>query len=253
MAGTSTTVEAGIARLVIDHPPVNILTRDVLGGLRADLRRLAGDASLRVLLLSAAGRHFSAGADIGEHLPPQCDALIPEFLQTIADLDAFPAPVVAVVQGRCLGGGFELVLGADVILAAEGARFGQPEILLGVAPPVAAAWLPARCGRSAAAELVFTGDPITAAEAVRIGLVRTAVPDADLDAEALAFAGRIARHSAASLRHAKQMLRARDRSADLQALEAAGAIYVDALMATDDAVEGLRAFVEKRTPVWRHQ
>ncbi|MDE3156782.1 MAG: enoyl-CoA hydratase/isomerase family protein [Acidobacteriota bacterium] len=251
MSTVHATAEHGVARLVLDHPPVNILTRGVMQELREEMHRLAADPSLRVLVLQAAGKHFSAGADVGEHLPPHHEQLIAEFLQTVAELDAFPVPVIAAVQGKCLGGGFELVLAADLIVAAEGAAFGQPEIVLGVAPPVAAAWLASRTSRGLAADLVFTGDPITAVEAARGGLVRRVVPDASLEAEALALAGRISRHSGASLRHAKRMLRAREDDTNLMALEAAAAIYVDGLMSTEDAVDGLRAFVEKRTPAWR--
>ena len=98
-------IEDGLGRIVLSHPPLNILTRDVLAGVRRELDRLAGEPSLRVLLLGAEGKHFSAGADVGEHLPPDYRELIPEFMQTVADLVSFPLPVVAAVQGRCLGGG----------------------------------------------------------------------------------------------------------------------------------------------------
>ena len=240
----------GLGRLILDAPPVNILTRAVLAELRRVLGELAVIPDLRALLLSARGRHFSAGADVGEHLPPQHEALIPEFLDTVAALDAFPLPTIAAVQGRCLGGGFELVLGVDLVVAGEGASFGQPEILLGVVPPAAAAWLPERCPRGLAAELVFTGDAITAAEAARGGLVHRVVADADLESTALTLARRITRHSAATLRAAKRTLAA-NRPAAAAALVAAGNDYVDALMRTTDAGEGLTAFVEKRAPVWR--
>ena len=253
MTATHAEVQDGLGRITIDHPPVNILTRDVLRALRKDLETLARDSSLRALILSAAGKHFSVGADVGEHLPPQFKQMIPEFIETIAALDHFPAPVIAVVQGRCLGGGFELVLGADLIIAADTASFGQPEILLGVAPPVAAAWLPSRCARGVAAELIFTGDPMTAAEAHREGLVRHVVPAAELERQARELASRITRHSAAALREAKRMLRACRGEADAGRLDAAGRLYVDSLMGTRDAVEGLRAFVDKRPPVWSHQ
>jgi cyclohexa-1,5-dienecarbonyl-CoA hydratase len=253
MSAVSVVLNEGVARVTLNHPPVNILTRAVLGTLRDEFARLAAERSLRVLVLSASGRHFSAGADVGEHMPPAVDALIPEFLETVADLDAFPLPVIAAVQGRCLGGAFELILGADIVIAAESAVFGQPEILLGVAPPAAAAWLPVRCPRGLAAELVFTGDPITAAEAASAGLVRAVVPDADLESRALALAGRISRHSAAALRHTKRMLRTRQSPGDRSAMREAGELYVNALMRTDDALEGLTAFMGKRAPIWSHR
>ncbi len=246
-------VEDGLARVVLDHPPLNILTRQVLGDLREELRRLAGQPSLRVLLLTAQGRHFSAGADVGEHLPPHFRQLIPEFLDTLTMLDQFPLPVIAAVQGRCLGGGFELILGADLVIAAEGALFGQPEIALGVVPPAAAALLPGRCPRGLAAEIVFTGEPISAAEAERAGLVRRVVPEAELEATTLTLARRMTRHSGAALREAKRSLRGSRAEEAAARLATAGAVYVDSLMATTDAVEGLHAFLERRPPVWRHQ
>ncbi len=250
--GVTATVEGGVARLELSYPPLNILTRAALGELRQALAR-AGDApTLRVLVLSAAGKHFSAGADVGEHLPGHCEAMIPEFVATVAALAAFPLPVVAAVQGRCLGGGFELVQAADLVVAGEGAVLGQPEILLGVLPPAACALLPALAGPQAAAALVYTGDPLSATEAHRVGLVWRVVPDAAVVPAALDVAARIACHSAAALRLAKRALRGpgEGRAAALQLVTG---LYLREGMATGDAVEGLRAFVEKRAPVWGHR
>ena len=248
-----TAIENGIARVTLGHPPLNILTRELLAQLRAALNALAGDATLRVAVLGAEGKHFSAGADVGEHLPPAWKGMVPEFLDTVAALRAFPLPLLAAVRGRCLGGGFELVQGADLVVAGEGASFGQPEIQLGVVPPAACALLPSLVGQARAAEILFTGDPMTAAEAKAAGLVSRVVPDDAVEAEALALAGRIARHSAAALRVAKRSLRtpARERN-EAEALHAAGRRYARDLMRTADATEGLTAFLEKRTPVWAH-
>ena len=245
-------IEDGLGRIVLSHPPLNILTRDVLAGVRRELDRLAGEPSLRVLLLGAEGKHFSAGADVGEHLPPDYRELIPEFVQTVADLVSFPLPVVAAVQGRCLGGGFELAMGADIIVAAEGASFGQPEILLGVLPPAACVILPRLCSPALAAEIVLGGDSLSASEAEREGLVRRVVPESELEEAALDIARKMTRHSAAALRIGKRMLTG-DPEAVREALDRAGVLYIDELMETDDALEGLQAFVEKRQPEWRHR
>jgi cyclohexa-1,5-dienecarbonyl-CoA hydratase len=250
----ATTTENGIARVTLDHPPLNILTRELAGELRATLRALADDRTLRVVVLGAAGKHFSAGADVGEHLPPAWKAMVPEFLETITALLAFPLPLIAAVRGRCLGGGFELVQAADLVVAGEGASFGQPEIMLGVIPPAACALLPGLAGPARAAELVFTGDPLSAAQALTAGLVARVVPDDRVDEEALVLAGRIARHSAAALRVAKRALRPPSRErAESDALSAAGRHYSRDLMRTADASEGLAAFLEKRTPTWTHR
>jgi cyclohexa-1,5-dienecarbonyl-CoA hydratase len=244
-----TNVTDGIGRVTVNHPPLNILTRTVLGGLRDAFASLAANRDLRVLVLAAEGKHFSVGADVGEHLPPDFREMIPEFLDTVAGIEAFPVPVIAAVQGRCLGGGFELIQAADIVIAGEGASFGQPEIVLGVFPPAACVILPERCSRGNAAEILFTGDPVSAADAHRIGLVQRVVPDDRLEQEVIGLAERIARHSAATLRLTKQAL-TRTRGPEFDAV---GALYVDELMATQDALEGLTAFQEKRTPVWSHQ
>jgi cyclohexa-1,5-dienecarbonyl-CoA hydratase len=246
-------VTEGIARLTLTSPPLNILKRATLAELRGQLEALRGDAALRALLLGADGPNFSAGADVGEHLPPAFEQMIPEFMQTIAAVRDFPLPVVAAVRGRCLGGGFELAQGADLIVAGEGTSFGQPEILLGVIPPAACALLPALCGPGRAAAIAFTGDPLTAAEAAGAGLVAKLVPDDRVDDEALALCRRIARHSAAALRVAKRALRAGETVARAAAFAAAERLYLEDLMGTDDALEGLKSFLEKRQPVWAHR
>jgi cyclohexa-1,5-dienecarbonyl-CoA hydratase len=246
-------VADGVATLTLDHPPLNILTRAVLAELDQALDALAADASVRVLLLCAAGRHFSAGADVGEHLPPQHRELIPEFMALIAKLAAFPLPVIAAVRGRCLGGGCELVLAADLVVAGEGATFGQPEILLGVTAPAACVLLPRIATRGFAAELLFTGDAVSATRAHAGGLVQHVVADEAAEAEALALAHRVARHSAATLRAVKRTVTATASLPRTEALREAGRIYVEDVMRTEDALEGLAAFTEKRAAAWRHR
>jgi cyclohexa-1,5-dienecarbonyl-CoA hydratase len=220
-----------------------------MGRIREELAALAADPGLRVLVLRAEGKHFSAGASVEEHLPPEHERMIPEFMDTVRALHHFPLPVVAAVRGRCLGGGFELATCADLLIAGEGAVLGVPEIVLGVLPPAACAFLPRMVAPGPAAALLFTGDPLDAGAALDVGLVREVVPDDQVEARARAVAGRIARHSGASLRATKKALRAAAPGLD-EALDRAARIYQEELMQTADAVEGLKAFVEKRSPEW---
>jgi cyclohexa-1,5-dienecarbonyl-CoA hydratase len=243
----------GLGRVTLADPPLNILTRSMLAQLREGLAELAAESSLRAVLLTARGKHFSAGADVGEHLPPTYAELIPEFLDTVLAVATFPLPVVAAVQGRCLGAGFEVAMSADLIVAAEGASFGQPEVLLGVLPPAACALLPFLCGRGAAAEIVYTGEAMSSADALRTGIVQQVVPDDQLEVAALQLAGRITRHSGATLGVAKRMLAGRNEPELREALTRAGRMYTDQLMETRDAVEGLKSFMEKRRPTWSHR
>ena len=248
-----TDVADGIARLTLAHPPLNILTRSLMREIRDALADLADVHDLRCLLLTAEGRHFSAGADVGEHLPPQYRELIPEVVATVEALASFPLPVVGAVRGRCLGGGWELAQGCDVLVAGESAQFGQPEIALAVTAPVACVLLPRRTHAGLAAELLFTGRPISAARALAAGLVQHVVPDEQAEAHALELAQSIARHSAVALRDTKRTLRVTAPAPRHQALRAASDIYVEDLMSREDPVEGLGAFLDKRSPAWRHR
>lgn len=245
-------VEEGVGRMVLNHPPLNILTREVLAYMRSELERLSGESVLRALVISAEGKHFSAGADVSEHMAPEYREMIPEFIATVSAIDEFPLPVIAAVHGKCLGGAFELVQAVDIVVAGQNAVFGQPEIALGVLPPAACVFLPELCTRGAAAEIVFTGNSIGADLAARFGVVDRVVPDRNVEGEALALAESIARHSGAALRLAKRALSKGSPSTRGAALSRVGDLYVRDLMATHDAVEGLAAFAEKRQPAWSH-
>lgn len=251
--GMTVDMAEGIGTLTLSHPPLNILTRQLLTELRHRLEELAASPDVRAVILQAEGKHFSAGADVGEHLPPEFEQMIPEFLDTIRALASFPLPVIAAVRGRCMGGGFEVVQAADIVIAGESALFGQPEILLGVCAPAACVLLPSRAGRGVAAEVLFTGDPLTAEQAAAAGIVRRIVPDPDVEEAARSLALRIARHSAVAIRATVRTLRAATGNDLVRAFDAAGEIYVNELMRSEDAEEGLRAFLEKRTPTWNHR
>jgi cyclohexa-1,5-dienecarbonyl-CoA hydratase len=244
---------AGIGRLSLNRPPLNVLNMDMLRHLRAALETLAEDRSLRVLVLRAdpALRVFSAGVDVADHTPERVHDLIPLFDDVCRSLAGFPLPTLAVVHGHALGGGCELAMSCDLVLAAEGANFGQPEIRLATIAPVAALRLPGLVGYRRAAELLFTGTSVSAGDAARIGLINRAVPAPELDAAAEQLAGQLAGLSGAALRICKQALRQGD-PRWYEGLPAVEQLYLEGLMATADAVEGVAAFMDRRSPVWRH-
>jgi cyclohexa-1,5-dienecarbonyl-CoA hydratase len=220
-------------------------------GLGAALDELTAQKNLKAIVLTGAGAHFSFGASIEEHLPDRIADTLAHLRNLLLTMAAAPAPIIAAVRGQCLGGGFELALACDLIVAVDNVQFGLPEIKLGVFPPAGAALLPVRVGSGRAAEMVLTGTSWTATQAAAAGLVNRVFPGGDLETEldawlksdflarsapALRFAARAAR---LPLIHALKI--------DLPALER---IYLNELMEQPDAVEGVLAFLEKRQPLW---
>ena len=243
----------GIGHLTLNRPPLNILNIAMLHELGAALDTAAQERSLRVLVLRAAGtlRVFSAGVDVVDHTADKVGEMIPLFDRVCAALAGFPAPTLAVVHGHALGGGCEIALCCDLILAAEGANFGQPEIKLATLAPVAALVLPQLIGYRRAAEMLFTGETIEATEAARIGLINRAVPAAALDGTAHDLIAKLSGLSAPALRLCKQALRLSDDGwASRSPIEK---LYLEELMPTADAQEGLEAFMQKRAPIWKHR
>ena len=239
-----------VAHLVLNRPPVNVLTIAMLKELAEAARREGAREGVRVLVVRGEGKAFSAGVDVGEHLPETIEAMLAAFREAVAAILAAPVPVVAQVHGACLGGGMELAMAADLAYAADTATFGQPEIKLGVFPPFAAAAYPAWFGRGRAAELVLLGETIAANEALERGLLAGVVPAADLAAKVDAVCAKLAALSPSSVRFARDALRLGS-ARGLDALDAIESLYLKDLMATEDAREGLRSFLEKRPPKWR--
>jgi len=241
------------AWLTLNKPPLNVLDIAMMREINAALESLGDDASVKVLVFEAAegSKAFSAGVDIADHTADKVDEMIEVFHRIFRLLNALEMPTVAVVGGAALGGGCELVLFCDMIIASEKASFGQPEIQVGVFPPIAAVALPGIVGPKKALEMVLTGDRIRAADAQAIGLVNKVVPPEELAAAADEFVGKLVKLSGAVLRLTKRAVRVGSAGQFAEGLAAVEDLYLGPLMATEDAQEGLAAFMEKRAPVWK--
>jgi cyclohexa-1,5-dienecarbonyl-CoA hydratase len=244
--------DARVATLVLDRPPLNILDLETIARLDEALSSL--DPDLQLLFLRGAGpRAFSAGVAVQDHTPDRVARALAGLHGAIRRLDALPAVTIAAVHGHCLGGGMELALACDLVLATDDARFGQPEIDLGCFPPVAAALYPKLLGASRTLELLLTGRTMTCAEAESLGLVTWRVAEGGLDLGIARVIADLTAKSAAVTRLAKRAVRAgRDRSFP-EALTETERLYLDDLVRSEDMHEGLAAFLEKRPPAWRHR
>jgi cyclohexa-1,5-dienecarbonyl-CoA hydratase len=244
--------DGALLRLRLARPKANIVDAEMIAALHGALVAHGTNTALRGVLLDHEGPHFSFGASVEEHLPISCAQMLASLHALIVAMVDFPAPIAVAVRGQCLGGGLEVALAGSWIFAAPDAQFGQPEMKLGVFAPAASVLLPYRVSQPVAEDLLYSGRSIGAAEAERKGLVH-AVAD---DPEALAlswFHAHLQDKSAASLACATTAARGalrRDVRARLAEVEH---IYIDKLMATRDANEGLVAFLAKRKPTWEHK
>jgi cyclohexa-1,5-dienecarbonyl-CoA hydratase len=239
-----------VLRVVLDAPPGNILDIATISDLNRRLSAEGSASARKAIVFEGAGGNFSYGVSIEEHRLETVEAMLRTFHALFGTLQRLDRVLVAVVRGRCLGGGLELASFCHRVFAHPKARLGQPEINLGVFPPVASVILPLRCGQAAADEICLTGRTYTAREALKLGLVDEVAADPGRAADRF-IAKHILPKSAAALARAVKAARLRHGAALDSDLAATERLYLEDLMRTHDAREGIEAFLAKRAPKWK--
>jgi cyclohexa-1,5-dienecarbonyl-CoA hydratase len=244
--------DRALLRLRLARPKANLIDAAMIAALHDALATHRDHRGLRGVLLDTEGPHFSFGASVEEHLPEACAGMLSSLHALLLAMLEFPAPILVAVRGQCLGGGLEVALAGCAIFATPDAQLGQPEMKLGVFAPAASCLLPYRVSQPTAEDLLLSGRSVSGEEAKAIGLVQAIA--ADPEAAALAyFDAHLASKSAAALACALAAARGRlivdvrDRLAALERL------YLETLMKTHDANEGLAAFLARRAPHWEHR
>jgi len=240
---------APVARLTLANPPVNVIDFPMMDELVAALEQVEQRPDISIIVLVGSERAFSVGVDVKAHTPDKVPEMLGKFHSVIRSLLATRKLTIAAVRGNCLGGGAELALVCDLVYTSTAATWGFPEITLACFPPVAAVALSAVVGQKHAADLVLTGRTFKGDEAAAMGLANAAV--ADVEAEVQNVIARASKLSPAALVMAKKAFYAWDSIHLDKGLARAEKIYLEELMGTDDAKEGVQAFIEKRQPVWK--
>ena len=247
-------VDDRVARITFSRPPLNILNIAMLQEISSALSECANQELVAIVFAGDPNcRGFSAGVAVEEHVPETVYQMLDSFHNVFRTLEQLAKPTIAAVDGPTLGGGCELVAACDIVIATDRARFGQPEIKLGVFPPVASVLLPLVIGDKAARELILTGETIDATEAARLGLCNYVVPVAHLEAKLIEVVAKLRDLSTVSLEFARRSMdmgRGLNLDTALKQLED---MYLNELMRSGDAKEGVKSFMEKRKPVWRNR
>ena len=241
------------AYITLKREPLNVLNIAMMAEINKALDSLNAAEGLVAVVFKAEGKAFSAGVDVGEHLGDQVNEMIEVFHGMFRRMDRLGLMSVAAVNGAALGGGCELAVYCDLVLASAKAKFGQPEIMVGVFPPIAALVFPRIIGRKKALELIVTGDTIGAEEALALGLANKVVEPDKLDEELEALLGKLRKLSPLVLRKTRQAFFEGLKDSAGQALRDIEKLYLEGLMKTADAEEGLKAFMEKRKAVWQNK
>jgi cyclohexa-1,5-dienecarbonyl-CoA hydratase len=247
-------VDEGIVRITLNRPPLNVLHNPMMAELNSALETLTPNAAnLAAIVIEASGKAFSAGVDVADHTEDKVAEMIHLFHGIFRQLASTDALTIAAVAGAALGGGCELACFCDIVLASDRAKFGQPEVKVGVFPPVAACSFASRIGLGKAIELVALGEVIAAGEAHRIGLINQVYPADEFASHVEQYLVNIRQLSRPVVRLSKRATVGDQRQRTLSHLALAEQIYLDDLMEVADAHEGIAAFLQKRTPNWRHE
>jgi len=242
----------GVAKITINRPPLNVLNVQTLREISKALEDVGKDDGIKVLVITGAGeKAFSAGVEIKDHLPDKIRETLESFHRVFHLLAEINKPTVAVVRGFAYGGGCELASACDIVLASEDAQFGQQEVKVGAIPTVATVLLPRIIGRKKALEIIFTGDTLTAAEAKQIGLINEAYTTGELEEAVNKLVEKFKKKSSVVLRLTRAAIYQGLNKDFKEALDGVTEIYLNRLIKTEDAVEGLKAFLEKRKPKWK--
>lgn len=244
--------EGALLRLRLSRPKANIIDARMIGALQQAFDFHRGDSGLLAVLVDHEGPHFSFGASVEEHLPGNCEAMLHGLHKLIGTMLEWPKPILVCARGQCLGGGLEFAAAGHLLFLAPDAQLGQPEMKLGVFAPAASVLLPMRIGQARAEDLLYSGRSIDAQAALAWGLANEVASDPAAAALAY-FEKHLADKSAASLAHAVDAARTPFAELALARLDEVEALYLEKLMETRDACEGLQAFVEKRRPKWEHR
>jgi cyclohexa-1,5-dienecarbonyl-CoA hydratase len=243
-------VKDRVARLVLDREPLNVLNIEMMEEINDALTGLDPNG-INLLVFRGEGKAFSAGVDVGEHMGGMAEKMIQVFHGMFRNMAKLNVPTIAAVHGAALGGGCELAVFCDMVVASEKAKFGQPEIQVGVYPPIAALLFPRIMGRKKAMELIVSGETIKAEEAKALGLVNHVVPHEDFEAESEKFIDKFKNMSGIVLKHTRKAVLMGLADEEERVLQKIEGHYLGELMNTDDANEGLQSFLDKRKPQWK--
>jgi cyclohexa-1,5-dienecarbonyl-CoA hydratase len=241
------------ARLVLCHPPLNVIDITMMQELSQAIAEVESRPDIPVLVLQGEGKAFSVGVNVADHTPDQVAGMLSHFHAIFRALVATRKITIAAVHGHCLGGGAELAMICDLVYTTENASWGFPEIRLGCYPPVAATALASLIGAKAAADLILTGRTISGKVAAELRLANRAVADGQLDAAVNECLAHLAKLSPAALGLTKKAIYSWDSMHFDKGLARAEKIYLDELMKTEDATEGILSFLEKREPQWKNR
>ena len=244
-------VQGPLARITLRNPPLNIIDIPVMDELATALAEIEAQPEISTIVFCGEGNCLSAGVDVAAHTPDRVASMLEKFHRAIRSLIASKKVTIAVVQGHCLGGGAELAMVCDLVYTTDDAQWGFPEIQLGCFPPVAVTALSALVGQKRASDLILTGRTIIGAEAAAIGLASDAVSQNQLEKAVDETINRLSALSPATLALTKKAIYAWDSMHFDKGLARAEKIYLDELMKTEDANEGIAAFMEKRKPQWK--
>jgi len=240
--------------IALGPPPANIISARLIGELSEAIDAGVANAETKAIVISGTGKHFSYGASVEEHVADRIADVLPRLHALVGKILECPVPTVAAVSGFCLGGGFELAMSCSVLLCDSHAKFGVPEIKLGVFPPVASVLLPWLVGQESATKIVLAGENYDAEAMLKLGLVGGVVEVGELADEVdRSITAHLLDKSASSLRMANRAVRAALAEHYRAHIGAAEKLYLEELMSTLDANEGIRAFLEKRPPEWRNR